>query len=577
MAKVLSKVWSRCMLTTCVCVVLSLLRLPVSEAACQPRPQSLPISHQEGAAGSAGTRGIRLAIGTEIKLDGTPKSGVDVSFLPSVYYNQTYVFGEQDASNFGSYGYANAWRGGYYQPKNSSTSNLASTPFPLTTVTGQPPACEEPRRAETSAWYQDTVYFGSDLPPANFTFGIPRKDIDGDHDFIPAAQLGLGSNSSFLRLIKERGHVVTRVYSIFWGRSFGTASEVTDGSLMLGGFDESIINDTATNLTAPIVMKDTRTQGCNTGMLVTITQMTLNWPNNTDTTVFGNQNSLFALEACIIPGYQGVMTLPNDYWEAIRNLMGGQVVKTKDGGDFRTGGVYIGDPVYDPHGLFYGDLTLSIRGTSNKDIDIRVLNTELVTIDPYITPSGIQDGHGANRTILLNGLPSSSKDTPVLGRIFLSSAYLMVNHDQSEFTVWPVSKNPKLGSKTNGIRAVDGKGVVSQEFCGTGTNGTSNPGSSPSPSSSSLPTGGNLDRKLSTGGVVGLAIGAVAAISFVIGAACVYWKRRKSNAKSNIHEIGSDDLGWVRDTKVQARAYVVPVEIAAGERVAELEGRAIGM
>ena len=105
---------------------------------------------------------------------------------------------------------------------------------------------------------------------------------------------------------------------MFWGLVGGPAEKQTKGSLVLGGLDKSLIADQNDNFTASLHQGSK----CGTGMVVTISDILLNWPNGTENSIFmGSQSA--AIQACINPGFTGLMTLPRSYYESFWSLAGG--------------------------------------------------------------------------------------------------------------------------------------------------------------------------------------------------------------------------------------------------------------
>jgi hypothetical protein len=145
---------------------------------------------------------------------------------------------------------------------------------------------------------EDTLKFGSETSLSSFAFGVPQAD-PGTGLYSSQAQLGLGRNSTFLRTLASAGGIGTRAYSLFWGLM---GVKQTQGSLVLGGLDKSLIADQDANLTAQLVY----TAACPTGMLVTINDILLNWPNGTDQSIFGGSESE-VFQACINPNAAGLV------------------------------------------------------------------------------------------------------------------------------------------------------------------------------------------------------------------------------------------------------------------------------
>ena len=162
---------------------------------------------------------------------------------------------------------------------------------------------------------EDTLKFGSETSLSSFAFGVPQAD-PGTGLYSSQAQLGLGRNSTFLRTLASAGDIGTRAYSVFWGLM---GVKQTQGSLVLGGMDKSLIVDQGANLTAPLVY----TAACKTGMLVTINDILLDWPNGTDQSIFGGSNSE-VFQACINPNAAGLVALPYKYSQTFQAYVGGE-------------------------------------------------------------------------------------------------------------------------------------------------------------------------------------------------------------------------------------------------------------
>lgn len=165
-------------------------------------------------------------------------------------------------------------------------------------------------------WIEDTLSFGDNTTLSTFGFGVPEQDLN--QAFTSQSQLGLGSNSSFLNALLSAGDIGTKAYSMFWGLVGGPVEKQTRGSLVLGGLDRSLITDENDNFTASLYHGGK----CGTGMVVTIGDILLNWPNGTDVSVFmGSQSA--AMQACISPSFAGLMSLPLSYYNNFWSLAGG--------------------------------------------------------------------------------------------------------------------------------------------------------------------------------------------------------------------------------------------------------------
>ena len=150
---------------------------------------------------------------------------------------------------------------------------------------------------------------------------MPKENINDR--YFSQAILGLGANSSVLDTLKKAGHIGARAYSVFWGLVGGGASSKSSGSLILGGYDSAIAGE-SDNYTANLAYKN-----CETGLLVTIDDLTINWPNGTDSSLFqGSRNEV--MPACIKTAFAGLMTLPDRYWKPLLQLSGAETLTGND-------------------------------------------------------------------------------------------------------------------------------------------------------------------------------------------------------------------------------------------------------
>jgi hypothetical protein len=217
-------------------------------------------------------------------------------------YNETYIYGTNGFCTDYSSGACTTFRGGAYDTSKSSTDKSIGN--------------RKDSDGFKADWKEDTLSFGSNTSLSSFGFGIPQQDLN--QAFTSQSQLGLGRNSSFLRALESAGNIGTKAYSIFWGLVGGPAEKQTRGSLILGGLDRSLIADQNDNFTASLYQGSK----CGTGMVVTISDILLNWPNGTDTSIFmGSQSA--AIQACISPSFAGLMSLPLSYYNKFWSLAGG--------------------------------------------------------------------------------------------------------------------------------------------------------------------------------------------------------------------------------------------------------------
>jgi hypothetical protein len=167
---------------------------------------------------------------------------------------------------------------------------------------------------------------------------------------------------------------------------------------------------------------------------------------------------------------------------------------------------------------FPGALTLSIQ----NGIKIRIPNGQLVVDNPtYNEDNGKIEDNSTTRNIVINALSNEGNegDLPLLGRLFLSSAYLMVNHDEDKFTLWQAETEVKPAA----LKAVAEDGQIVENFCANSTNGDdATPASS---SNSASPT--STSDALSGGAIAGIAFGGVGAIAILTSFAYFFLYRRR--------------------------------------------------
>jgi hypothetical protein len=119
--------------------------------------------------------------------------------------------------------------------------------------------------------------------------------------------------------------------------------------------------------------------------------------------------------------------------------------------------------------------------------------------------------------LVLNPIQADNKnDLPVLGRLFLSSAYVMVSQETETFTVWQANTQPE---------AQDLVPLNKQSQI----NSTSDPDDTP-PGTTSTTTSFPSSKKpkvFSAGIIVGIVIGCLYGLAVIAAIACPFIRRRK--------------------------------------------------
>lgn len=202
---------------------------------------------------------------------------------------------------------------------------------------------------------------------------------------------------------------------------------------------------------------------------------------------------------------------------------------------------------------------------------ITVPNPELVVYDTTVASDGSIQTNTSIRDVVIGSLQDVNKDDlPMLGRLFLSSAYLMVNQEAGRFSVWQANTAP-TDSK---IVAVDKANNEISDFCTNSMAPTHLPSSSTAPSAVQ-----NQNSKLSGGAIGGIVAGAVAGLA-ILGAIGILLLRRRRSRNATLHV--SQEVGmYTADMNPPAcdtygLIYKEPQELPGNRNhVTELDGRAL--
>ncbi|PVH70383.1 acid protease [Cadophora sp. DSE1049] len=465
-------------------------------ASCAPSPIPIRIGNVT-LSNSETARGLDISVGTPAQ---------PFAFLPQWPLNNTFVYG---TSGFCSTGWTSAacvtFRGGQYDQLGSKTRGIASiNAYP---ADASPyPQCN---------YVTDIFTLSSNITLGNFPIGVAQADW-GTQGYFPQMALGLGSNSTVLNTLKSTGQIASRSWSMFWGRTGATANTQLDGNFVFGGYDRAKVM--GPNYTRSLSTSKT---ACTTELLVTITDMILNFPNGTDASLFGGAQSS-ALAACIVPTYPVLMTIPtNPYFDTFE-FTTGEILPGRSLGLYYYGMLYGTGTGSTPYG---GDLTIKL----DSGLSVRVPNDQLVVPDVSIDPtSGALIANASTPELVLNAIQSvNANDLPQLGRQFLTAAYLMVNQDANQFTLWEA--NPTANED---LVAVDVNNGVVDSFCAASAASSSTASAKPGVATSTGPAQNNSNR-LSSGAIAGIAAGSVAIIAAIVGFLIFFLiKRRKAGSDS---------------------------------------------
>ncbi|KAF2227012.1 aspartic peptidase domain-containing protein [Elsinoe ampelina] len=480
-------------------VTLVSLVLPLTASVVCDPPIAIPITNVS-LANSQVRRGLPIRIGTP------PQT---LAFLPQWAKNNTYVY-----QSSGAYCPSNTtgaacttYRGGLYDI-DASTSRIERSAFDAGAdpydILGGLRGTFIATNQSLMRFMKDDLSLSSNITLGGFPIGVPGDDI-GQQQAEPQAILGLGGNSTLLSALRKNEQISSRSYGIFSGLTGVTSASQMDGSLVLGGYDQA--KTSGRNITGPL----TDVTLCRSQMMVTVTGMSLNWPNRTDTSVFAREGDAF--RACLIPDYPLAMSLPGEVFQRINANFDSTFVD-------RSTGVNFWGVAYDGRGgaPYDGDLTAQIE-IAGQSLDIRIPNDQLVLPDISIAETGAMNVNYSKQVVMLDALAAETEMLlPIIGRSFLSSAYVFVNQDAGTFTLW--AANATTESDIVPI-ARDGSIV---DTCGLRLVGTDSPESGD--------TSGSTPARLTIGAIAGIAVGSAAALMVVAAAAFFIIRRRRQSQGS---------------------------------------------
>ncbi|RYC57549.1 hypothetical protein CHU98_g8664 [Xylaria longipes] len=426
----------------------------------------------------------RIARGAELAIGHPPQS---LAFLPQWPLNNTLVYGtngyctDPGISATG----CTTWRGGQYALLSSDTRRQPPNPNPP----DKPPY-------PGTATYTDVFEINNNVTLDDFAIGVPLSDWQ-EQGYHPMMALGLGANSTLLSSLEAGKRIASRVWSMFYGLTGSNSNAQLDGSLVFGGYDRAKVSGKA------YTQKLRPDQRCSTQMLLTIDDIIIHFPNGTDASIVATTTN-GSFSACIVPDFPGLMSLANNpYFEMFQIVTNTSISQRSFGQEFYT---LLYSDGYNP---YQGDMSINIQNGPS----IRIPNNQLVIPERYIDDSTGQVMANYSRSnLVINPLNTVNEfDLSQLGRLFLSSAYVMVNQDSGQFTIW--AANP---TTVEDLVSVDSTGKETTTFC---KNSTTSISLGPTKKPAMHHTG------LSTGAIAGIAVGAILALIIVIS--ILFWRRRQ--------------------------------------------------
>lgn len=149
-----------------------------------------------------------------------------------------------------------------------------------------------------------------------------------------------------------------------------------------------------------------------------------------------------------------------------------------------------------------GDMTIDL----STGLSVRIPNDQIITPHVDYDRNGSRVFNDSERDMLMTGL---SQNTITLGRYFLTSAYLMVDYDSNQFTMW--NANPTTLSSLKPVI-----NAASSELC--------------------LPIDGDASEEygeegLTVGMIVGIVVGCIAITVVTLVGGTLIWQRKVSRRR----------------------------------------------
>ncbi|KAG9757380.1 hypothetical protein KCU73_g4439, partial [Aureobasidium melanogenum] len=473
---------------------------------------SMPVTNVPLANGTS-MRGVQVEVGS---------SGQLLAMVPTFASNNTLVYDNQGQCDKGlTQAQCSTFRGGLFDSNNSTTYEAVAS----MSAAGVD-ASDTFVNATSDIWSTDMFHFTSNIS-SKVAFGIRRVNTDIDKYYLDQHILGVGANSTLLSMLKEAGAIASRSWSMYWGNS-GAPETQRDGVFVFGGYDSTKV--TGKNYTFPL----TYDSSCETGMVVSITDLELTFPNGTTADLF--QAASTSLKACLVPDYPVLLTIPRDpYWENLQ-----LAADVLDVPEQHTTGLNFWGETFSSE--YYLDFGMSISLQSGPSISIT--NSQVVQPDATILSNGMINYNSTlNEVNIIPLQQMNENDIVKLGRQFLSGAYLMVNEDAGTFTLW---ETPAIDTSDGNLVAVDAQGQVFSPTCASATSNNTTPGSTESASVSASASASA--SKTSIGTIVGPVVGGIAGLGLLVGLGVFLWKRSRKNKA-----IGATGSGaYVHDTDEKA-------------------------
>ncbi|KAF2152719.1 hypothetical protein K461DRAFT_294362 [Myriangium duriaei CBS 260.36] len=511
-------------------------------------PLALPIRNVTLSNGFV-SRGVVLSLGTPMQ---------ELAVTPQWPQNNTYLYTLLNpACNTTTTSQAECiTRHGGLWDSSASTSRQSST----ANTSGAYPFDTTPSAQNNSevTWSTDNVHLETNTTLNTFAIGALQEALGGLYAGAPQGVIGLGVNATLLSTLKSAGRIASASWGFFFGRDGVTRVGQQDGSLVLGGYDRA--KTLGPGGKAPLVYSP----DCDTGMVVEISGLVMNFPNGTDVNVF--TKGFQAFQACVQPSLPTLMIMPESSFEVMNEAWGGPGY---DPSATRSSGVNFWNAAYRLNvALYPGDLTIQIT-VGGVNVPVRVPNHQLFLPDITYGSDGALNVNSSRQVVRINPMIGGyDSGTALLGRVFFTSAYLMANHDTGTYTIWQA--NATTDSRLVGL---DEEGNDVSQNCTNPSNTTIPAGTPYLPSGGgSSPVGKNY---IATGTIVGIAVGGAAGLALLCIAAFLLYRnyQKRSAFRSADQSAGSVDDVDTRRSLMYAMHASSPGEMDGSGVRRELDGK----
>lgn len=360
--------------------------------------------------------------------------------------------------------------------------------------------------------------------------------------------LGLFANSTFLRALKQAGHIASLSYSWWWGIDYGDSP--MDGSIVFGGYDAA--KTTGMNYTGTI---DQSVVQCHGGMYATVSDMSIGFTNGTSASIMAGTTAKAPFTVCLVPDWNVVMSFQSDpYFTLFEEL-----TETNYIGRVDQSGINFWAMTYDQNNVFDGNFTVSLT----NGLSITVPNENLVRPSQYMAADGTIQTNASVRELLFNPLAGDwAGSMPYLGRQFFAQAYLTVDFDESTFFISEATATNDSRLVALGAPCEDSNVVsISSSATAISTSPSTTPTASTPPTSTA-----SHSRGPSAGAVVGGAIGGAAGLALITMTGMFTYVRRRRRRRQATR--GAKDVKPSGDSSEDA--YGFKPELDAGQTLGEM-------